>query len=173
MQKLIILRGAPSSGKSTIAQNLRSLKNKIAWLKIDNFKPFFAADTSEENKAVDYVNQTAVVILPHLLDQGFSIIMEGIFQNPKYITLAIDIAKQNNVGFKVYELDCSLKTLLSRDKTRLGVKEGCRKPLGDEIIAKLNKVIKDNPWPEAEKLNTEQLSLEKCLKLLNDFLLKV
>jgi len=166
MQKLIVLRGAPSSGKSAIAKSLRSLKSKIAWLKVDNFKPFFAKDVAEENEAIDYVNQAAVDTLQHLLNQGFSVIMEGIFQNPKYITSAVGIAKQSNVQSKVYELECSLETLQARDKVRVGVKEGCRKPLGDKIIDKLNRVIKNNPWNGTDKLNTEQLSLEECVEKL-------
>ena len=166
MQRLIILRGAPSSGKSAIAKSLRSLKQKIAWLKVDNFKPFFAKDASEEDQAIDYVNQAAVDTLQHLLSQGFSVIMEGIFQDPKYITLARDMAKQSNVQSKVYELECSLEVLQARDKVRPGVKEGCRKPLGDEVIVKLNQVIKDNPWNGADKLNTERLSLEECVEKL-------
>ncbi|MDZ7586612.1 MAG: AAA family ATPase, partial [Patescibacteria group bacterium] len=123
MSKLIILRGAPSSGKSSIAKSLRSLKNKIAWLKVDNFKDFFAKDVTEQDQAIDYVNQAAINTLQHLLHQGFSIVMEGIFQDPKYITQATEAAKQNNTLFKVYELECSLAVLQARDKNREGVKE--------------------------------------------------
>ena len=166
MQKLIILRGAPSSGKSTIAKRLRSFKRKIAWLKVDNFKNFFAKDVSEENDAVDDVNQLAMVALQHLLSQGFSVVIEGIFQNPKYVTSATEIAKKRNVRFKVYELECSLKTLQLRDRNRPGVKEGCRKPLGDKVIAHLFNVIKENSWSGAEKLNTEKLSLDECVEIL-------
>ncbi|MGD9129256.1 MAG: AAA family ATPase [Candidatus Woesebacteria bacterium] len=167
MQSLIILRGAPSSGKSTIAKSLKSLKNKIAWLKVDNFKPFFAKDVAEENEAIDYVNQTAIASLDYLLKQGFSVVMEGIFQNPKYITKAVNIAKQLNIQCKVYELECPLEFLQARDKVRDGVKEGCRKPLGDEVIAKLNQVILENPWSGAEKLDTGKLSLNKCIDVLS------
>ena len=166
MSKLIILRGAPSSGKSSIAKSLRSLKNKIAWLKVDNFKDFFAKDVTEQDQAIDYVNQAAINTLQHLLHQGFSVVMEGIFQNPKHITLATEMAKQNNLPFKIYELECSLKVLQARDRVREGIKEGCRKPLGDEVIARLNQVIVDNPVIGAERLNTETLSLEECVEKL-------
>jgi predicted kinase len=167
MQKLIILRGAPSSGKSTIAKSLKSLKNKVAWLKVDSFKSFFAKDVAEENEAIDYVNQAAIASLEHVLKQGFSVVMEGIFQNPKYITAAVNVAKQANIQFKVYELECPLEVLQARDKVRGGVKEGCRKPLGDKVIAKLNQIIQENPWSGAEKLDTEKLSLDKCVDILN------
>lgn len=167
MQSLIILRGAPSSGKSTIARGLKSLKNKVAWLKVDSFKPFFAKDVAEENEAIDYVNQAALASLEHLLKQDFSVVMEGIFQNPKYISAAVDVAKQANIQFKVYELECPLEILQTRDRVREGVKEGCRKPLGNKIIAKLNQIIQENPWNGAEKLDTEKLSLDECVDILS------
>lgn len=166
MQKLIVLRGAPASGKSTIAKKLRNFKQRITWLKVDNFKPFFSDSVSEENDAVDYVNQAAISTLQHLLSQGFSVVMEGIFQNPKYITLAAEVAKKKNIQFKVYKLECPLKILQSRDKNRPGVKEGCRKPLGNKAIAYLYNVIEENPWNGTEKLDAEKLSLEKCVELL-------
>jgi len=38
--------------------------------------------------------------------------------------------------------------------------------LGDEVIARLYEVVKDNPYSGAEKLNTEKLSLEECVEKL-------
>lgn len=162
-QVLIILRGAPSSGKSTIAKSLRNYEKKIAWLKVDNFKPFFAEST---DSILDDVNKTAITVLSYLLDQKFSVIMEGVFQNPDYIQEAVNKAKQKNVSVFVYELKCSLNTLQERDKTRPGIKEGCRKPLGDFIINNLNKIIEDNPFKEAIKLDTEKVSLDECIKII-------
>lgn len=163
IQILIILRGAPSSGKSTIAKNLRDYEKKIAWLKVDNFKPFFAEST---DLILDDVNNSAIVILNYLLDQKFSIVMEGVFQNPFYIQKAVEVAKQKNISFCVYELVCSLETLQKRDKTRPGIKEGCRKPLGDFVISNLSNIIEKNPFKEAIKLDTEKTSLDECIKLI-------
>ena len=163
MQKLIILRGAPSSGKSTIAKSLRNIKEKIAWLKVDNFKVFFADDAS---CALNYVHKSSIATLEYLLSQGFSVIMEGIFQDPKYITLATQAAKRRNIPFKVFELECSLETLQKRDKSRIGIKEGCRKPLGSKVITHLYNVIIENPWNKVVKLNTESMTLEECINIL-------
>jgi len=162
-QVLVILRGAPSSGKSTLANKLRDYDKRIVWLKVDNFKPFFSDNT---DLIVDDVNKTALNSLNYLLDQGFSVIMEGIFQNPQYIQNAIDIAKQKNIPSIVYQLDCSLKTLQERDKTREGVKEGCRKLLGDEVIKRLYEVIENNPFKNIVKLDTEKVSIDECINLL-------
>ncbi|MFA6016578.1 MAG: AAA family ATPase [Patescibacteria group bacterium] len=164
-QILIILRGAPSSGKSTIAKSLRDYKKKIAWLKVDNFKPFFAEST---DSILDDVNKTALTVLNYFLDRQFSVVMEGVFQNPAYIQEAVNIAKQKNVPVFVYELKCSAKTLQERDKIRPGIKEGCRKPLGDFIINNLNKIIENNPFKEAIKLYTEKVSLDECIKIIKN-----
>ena len=162
-QILIILRGAPASGKSTIAKKLRDYDKRIVWLKVDNFKPFFSDNT---DIIVDDVNKTAINSLSYLLDQGFSVIMEGIFQNPQYIQNAIDIAKQKNIPSFAYQLGCSLRTLQERDKTREGVKEGCRKLLGDEVIKRLYEVIENNPFKDIVKLDTEKALIDECISLI-------
>ncbi len=162
-QVLIILRGAPSSGKSTIAKSLRDYERKIAWLKVDNFKPFFAESS---DIILEDVNKTALAVLQHLLDQKFSVVMEGVFQNPLYIQEAVDMAKQKNVPAVVYELNCSVKTLQERDKTRPGVKEGCRKQLDDFVIRNVSGIIEKNPFHGAVKLDTEKTSLDECVNLL-------
>lgn len=162
-QVLVILRGAPSSGKSTLAKKLRDYDKKIVWLKVDNFKPFFSDNT---DIIVDDVNKTAINSLSYLLDQGFSVIMEGIFQNPKYIQQAVDLAVQKNIPVFVYQLECPLKTLQERDKTREGIKEGCRKPLGDDVIERLFNIIENNSFKNIVKLNTEQKSFDECLVII-------
>ncbi len=45
-QYLVILRGAPGSGKTTLAKSFRNFEEKVAWLKVDNFKDFFAEDAT-------------------------------------------------------------------------------------------------------------------------------
>lgn len=163
MQKLIILRGAPASGKTTIAKSLRNFNKKIVWLKVDNFKDFFGEDSPG---ALDSANSTAIAALSYLLDKGYSVVMEGIFQNPNYVLESTEIAKTRNIPFKIFELECSLEELLRRDKNREGVKEGCRKPLGDAVISKIYHILNENPVENAHKLDTEKLSIEEAIGLL-------
>jgi len=162
-QVLIILRGAPSSGKSTIAYSLRNYEKKIAWLKVDNFKPFFAESS---DSILDDVNKTAISVLNDFLDRQFSVVMEGVFQNPLYIQEAVNLAEQKNIPVIVYELKCSVETLQKRDIIRPGVKEGCRKPLGDFVINNLSNIIDKNPFKGAVSLDTEKTSLDECIRLI-------
>lgn len=163
-QRLIILRGAPSSGKSTLAKRLRNFQEKVTWLKVDNFKDLFAEDATS---ALDYVNGAANVTLEYLLDQGFSVVMDGVFQNPHYIKKAVETANEREIPVRVFELEISLQVLQKRDKERVGVREGIRLPLGDETITRLFNTIKDNPYEGAIKLNTEQYLIEKCIDTIN------
>ena len=162
-QVLVILRGASASGKSTIGENLRDFDKKIVWLKTDNIKLFFS---SFEDRTLDAVMGTALATLNYLLDEGYSVTYDGIFKKPEYAQEAIALAKSKNIPVVVYQLVCSLETLKERDKNKEGVKEGWKKPLGDEIIEGLFNKVENNPIEGAINLNTEEKSLEECLEII-------
>jgi predicted kinase len=164
MQKVIIIRGAPASGKSTIAKSYRNFDEKIVWLKVDNFKDFFAEDSSI---ALKYVNGSAVATLQYLLKKGFSVVMEGIFQDTTAINEARNMAKEINVPAKMFELVVPLEVLQQRDLEREGVPEGKRPALGNETIEKIYNVINDNPFPDAIKINTVENNLDQCKQIID------
>lgn len=163
MQKLIILRGAPASGKTTVAKSFRNFENKVAWIKVDNFKDFFSEDASS---ALEFVNGSAISTLQYLLGQGFSVIIDGVFQDTSAIDKALEIAKEKNVQVKVFELTCSLEALQQRDGQREDVSEGLRKPLGEETIAEIYGALNNNPYPNAISIDTQHNSMEKCKELI-------
>jgi len=162
-QVLIVLRGAPASGKSSIAKNLRDFGKKIIWLKVDNFKDFFS-EVSEE--ALSEANKAGLATLNYLLDKGYSVIFEGIFKNPDWANNATKLAQQKNIPVFIYQLSCSLKTLQERDQARPGIKEGCRKPLGDKTIEFLYREVESKPIANTIKLDTNKLSIEECIKTI-------
>lgn len=162
MQRVIVLRGAPASGKSTIAKSYRDFNNKVIWLKVDNFKDFFSDDN-----ALNYVNGSAVATLKYLLKEGFSVVMEGVFQNTEAIDQAKIIAKEFNVPIKVFELVVELEELKKRDLIREGVPEGKRLALGNKIIESIFNKLKNNPYSEAIKLDTAKNNLEECKEIIN------
>ena len=165
-QFLVILRGVTASGKSTISKRFRNFEEKIVWLKVDNFKDFFAEDPAI---ALEFVNGSAVATLSYLLDQGFSVVMDGVFQDTKAIDEALSVAKTKNIKTIVYQIKCSLDKILERDRTREGIKEGHRKPLGDKTITQIYEKLESNPYPNSQPLNTESLSVDQCIeKIMND-----
>lgn len=162
-QVLVILRGAPASGKTTLGESLRDKEKKIVWLKIDNLKPFFSEDWGD---SLDEVNKLAMVLINSLLDDGYSVVFDGIFKNPDHAMESVKLAKSKNIPAVIYQLVCSLETLKARDKTRPGIKEGHREPLGDETIERLFHKVKDNLLEDAIELDTENKTLEECLVII-------
>lgn len=161
-QFLVIIRGAPASGKTTIAKKLRNFDKRIVWLKVDNFKDFFAEKASlKEQKFVD---ECALATLKYLLDNGFSVVMEKIFFDPRIIPLAVKEAEKRDVIAKVFQIRCPLPILQERDRNRPGVKEGCRKPLGNKAIERICDQLEKTYYLGAISLNTEKLSVEECVK---------
>lgn len=165
-QFVAIIRGAPASGKTTIAKKLRDFKKKTVWLKVDNFKDFFSGDASLEEQK--YVDECALTTLKYLLDEGFSVVMEKIFFDPFIIPLAIEEARKRNIVAKVFQIKCSLAVLQERDKNRQGIKEGCRKPLGNEVIERIYNQLEKTFYPGAMVLDTEKLSEEECVSKIRE-----
>lgn len=159
-QFLVVLRGAPASGKTTISKKLRNFEKRIAWLKVDNFKDFFSDDSSE---ALEYVNGSATATLKYLLDQGFSIVMDGVFQDTKEIDEVVNYAKGTGIKNIVYQIQCPLEVLKERDRNREGVREGFRKPLGDDVITKIYETLESNIYPNCLPLDTEHLTIDECV----------
>ena len=161
-QFLVIIRGAPASGKTTIAKKLRNFDQRVAWLKVDNFKDFFSEDPSLDHQ--QFVDECALASLRYLLDKGFSVVMEKIFYDPTIIPQAVALAADRNIPVKIFQLTAPLATLQARDKVRPGVKEGCRQPLGDDVIEKIYHQLNETFLSEAIKLDTEQYSLvDECV----------
>jgi len=163
-QFLVIIRGAPASGKTTIAKKLRNFEDKVVWLKVDNFKDFFSDEVSEKEQ--ECVDRSALVTLKYLLDNGFSVVMEKIFYDPSITPLAVNAAKTRNVKCKIFQIKCSLQVLQERDRNRPGIKEGCRKPLGDVVIENIYTQLESTYYPEAIPLDTEHLPIEECIEVI-------
>lgn len=162
-QKLVILRGAPASGKTTICKNIRDINKNIVWLSVDGIKPIFS---EYKNETLEQANKASLVMLDYLLSEGYSVIYDGIFKIPEHLRQAEEVAKKRNILFVVYQLESSLKTLQEREKVRDGVRHGLWKPLGDELVAGLYQKVQENPIQEAILLNTEKQSLDECLKIV-------
>ena len=159
-QFCVVLRGAPASGKTTIAKRLRNYEDKVAWLKVDAFKDFFADDATP---ALEYVHGVALATLEYLLNQGFSVVLDGVFQDTTAIDRIIEVAKLDGVSSSVFQLHCPLDVLLERDKNRLGVKEECRKSLGIDVMTKIWQKLEATPYLTTINLDTQMVSPDECV----------
>lgn len=162
-QTVVFLRGTACSGKTTISKEIRNFDNKIAWISIDKLKEIF---TNFEDRALDEVHKSANVVLADLLDREYSVIVDGIFKKPFYYEELKAVVDEKNIPSVLYQLECSLPTLLERDKHREGAK--IWGPLGDEIITNLYNTVKNNPLEGAIIINTEEKTLEECVSMIRE-----
>ncbi len=160
-QSLVILRGAPASGKTTLGEKLRSKELQVVWLKIDNLKPFFSEDSGD---SLDEVNNIALAVVDRLLSDGFSVVFDGIFKNPEHAIAAIELAKSKNVPVVIYQLQCSLETLQKREDER--AEKYNRPHFGKDLIEQLYLKVLNNPIDGAIILDTEKTSLDDCLEII-------
>lgn len=165
-QFLVIIRGAPASGKTTIAKKFVNYEKKIVWLKVDNFKPFFGEKSLLKHQ--NDVDRCALATLKYLLDSQFSVVMEKIFYDPTIIPLAMDEAQKRDIKVAVFQIKCSLKTLQDRDKNRPGIKEGCRQPMGNNAIERIYHQLEKTYYPGAITLNTDDLSENQCVSMIKN-----
>jgi len=70
--------------KNYYCPTISQFDKKIAWLKVDNFKEFFAEDSSI---ALNYVNGSAIATLEYLFKQGFSVVMDGVFKKQRQLMM--------------------------------------------------------------------------------------
>jgi len=169
-QFLVVIRGAPASGKTTIAKMMRNFGEKVVWLKVDNFKDFFSSDASLAEQ--EYVDKCALTTLEYLLDEGFSVVMEKIFYNPFVIPLATEVAQEKGIKTKVFQIKCPLEVLQERDRNRAGVKEGCRKLMDKEIIKDIYEQLERTYYSGAIGLDTGNFSPEDCVRKIKEELEK-
>lgn len=167
-QVFIILRGGPATGKSTICKEIQKRMPEIIWLHVDSFKRFL--NSGNENRDRDHWYGAAAASLDYFLAQNFSVIAEGIFQDHKYINLLLETAKKQNVRTKIYELLASGEVLIERDRKRKGVPEGIRPRLSKDIIKRLASQVNDNHFPEAEIINTEELTMTQIVDSILSYL---
>lgn len=152
-------------GKSTVAKNFRSFSNKFAYIKVDDFKHIFE-HAEKETRPVFHGAANAAV--EYLLTNDYSVVIEGVFQNPVFIDKVVQVAEKLKVPYKVFELTASLETLNQRDENREEVKSGFRQPLGNQAIKNIYDKLILNPYESAIKIHTEHMNVEEVVSTINN-----
>ena len=122
MKELVLVRGLPCSGKSTIIENNRLEDFAISKDKVRLLLASTITD-AEKMTSITPVNEKTVhnimlEILEERMKNGIFTIIEGIFEKPSSYADYIKLAKK--YGYKVYEYNCNepLDVLLARREER-------------------------------------------------------
>lgn len=163
-QALLIIRGGPLSGKSTIGRSLRNFEEKIVWIKVDSFKDFFSEDATG---ARDYVYGSAAAVARYLLSKGFTVVAEGIFQRPEWIKVLTDVADEAGVPHYIFQLQASEETRIQRMKDRY---RDARFEQSLERNLELEREIQENPVEGTIILDTGKNSIDECAAIIMEYI---
>lgn len=119
MSKLILLRGNSGSGKSTTARLVRDTvhdyeNRKVALIEQDYLRRTILKEKENAGihniKLIEHTTQ-------HVLDQGYDVILEGIFIAKRYKEMLERLLRQNTDSY-IYYFDISLEETLRRHITK-------------------------------------------------------
>jgi protein phosphatase len=115
--KVIVLIGAPGSGKSTFAKKLWQDNPTFGYLSSDALRAELGSG-EEDQSVTPVVFSTLKRRLDHCLRRNESVIVDATSINAKDRKAYIDAAKQFNAKAIAYAFVCDKQTLLERNQKR-------------------------------------------------------
>jgi predicted kinase len=117
--RLLIVCGAPGSGKTTIARAIAGLDPKAVHIQTDDFRgmvtePDFSPEESE------FVYQAAVAAAACALDAGRLTILDGTFNSRRRRERTMEALSGKCTAVDVVVVTCDLRTALARNASRGG-----------------------------------------------------
>jgi len=163
--KLIIVRGPPGSGKSTIAKIIgEKLAGKSIVFSKDSFLigvNFMNTDSKEAQREI------VKLIIIYYLRKKYNVVIDGLFggkDGAKKLDGLKSLAIKNKSDFYVINLNCSLKDSFSRILTRKGhIVPG---KFSRKEIIKWYKYFYQTKYDKGIEINTEELNLDETVKLI-------
>lgn len=147
-QWMILTRGAPASGKSTIARKIQSeFPEKISIVEKDKIRTMFGGGYVREREQL--VHKTSVETTRRLLEAGQSVIVSDTNLPNKTVKSYLEIAKDLRINVWVINLtDVSLDELHRRNEKRLDPWNLLESGVPSDVIDTMyNKFIKGRPFP--------------------------
>jgi len=164
MKKVLLFRGSPASGKTTIARKVAA-RIGAKRIETDAIKSMFGDFAKIEWKRVIkdslLTYQCSALLLNHLLEQEKNIVIEGLFLTRPPIKELERIAKKHSALFYVFSLTADESVLLSRDKTRRFSVKGGKKAL--RTLMKHANKLDDKNWIQ---INSTELSPDEIVRLV-------
>ena len=146
LPRLIILRGSPAVGKSTIASKVASLNSakKKAHVAIDNFQLYDCRSMSLDREKLAIRN--AALVTKNFLREGFDVVVDYVFDDTEdqnqFINFIFDVdfIKLNVIYVQQFYLDAPLEKIIKRNQSRSGKRgEYMNLPLLRKLYEKTSK----------------------------------
>jgi glycosyltransferase involved in cell wall biosynthesis/predicted kinase len=116
-RKLILFRGPPAVGKTTVSRLLKKKKSDLAVLKFDTLRRNISEVPAPIHRRGITLEMT-LNLSQFLLKRGFDVLVEGVFLHQEEIRPFYQLAKRLKVKFLIFEIDASDDILRRRVKSK-------------------------------------------------------
>lgn len=135
MAKMIIMRGLPASGKSTLAKQLMEDSGNLVRINKDLLRTMLHFDKfSGKNESLTRL--AAFVVTECFLTAGKSVIIDDTNLNPKTLQNWVDLAKHHEAKIEYQDIETPVEECIARDASR-------EKHVGKTVIQKMALQYKD------------------------------
>ena len=113
MQSLIIIRGYPGSGKTTVGKRLETRKLGT-FIDHNRILTFIAQFTKNDDGIYDEISQLELAMVKKLINDGKSVIVARGFSSVRAIAPYVAIAKEYSIAASIVRLNVIEEELLNR-----------------------------------------------------------
>ncbi len=158
-QSVIILRGGPATGKSTVGQALRDQMGNAICISVDAIIAMIKRDFSLTTKRWAHMGARHLADL--FVHHGWHVIFEELFIGDKSIQNIQEWAKIQGLSCHLFHLTADPKDVHVRNMAsgRGGV-------LTEERLITLTRLVEESIPPNAHIINTSAHSVEQCVGII-------
>jgi len=156
---VIVLRGAPGSGKTTTSELLKKFIPKTVVISGDTLTAMVVPDKNHWREFWPLGHEAARILLEFFLKKKFNVVVEEILPDVLHIERIIAVAKNFQARVFVFQLEASLAILNLRKKY-------LKPQMSRNLIKELYGMVLRNPYPGAIKIDTTKLSPQECVDFI-------
>lgn len=170
--RLIILRGSPGVGKSTVSKSINKINSasKKTYISVDAMQHLDLRPQSKNKEKLGIKN--SAVLSASFLEEGFDVVLDYVFDDVDDIENVLKIIRssigENEFFVQKFYLDAPLEKVLKRNQSRSGKKgEYMNTALLKKLYAKVDAT--KGTVPNEVIINTTPLSAKQSARMIISF----
>jgi predicted kinase len=169
--KLIIINGAPGSGKTSVAEEVHRSMPPLSFLfKFDAQRRFLKDRHQNKQEARTLIYEVCKGVVEKCFGQGKDVMCEGVFPDAYFLNDLENIANQFHTQVYEFILHADKQTIIERSTNRPMPADALpdSKQVGDEIVEKYwNQIeVLKNERALAKQIDVKQNNLQQVVNLI-------